>query len=402
MQIKNQKLENYCLCGYAVLLIHNILMSFSTIAVSGYVQMFLLAAAACCTIGMIWETRYFSYKEAGITAFILTASFFGYQTSGKMDMLYFIFLLFFLKDVSAEEFLVTDLKVRSFLVSSLFLLSKFGIITDRIFLSGSVRRYGCGFNNPNTFGFMLFIIFSEYLILYSRQNLKQIPVLAILFSVIIYFFSGTKTAIMLIAIFAVIYFTVQARKINMKPKAAVFILIPPAITLLLTMAYTARNGLAMTINRLMTGRLAFYKSFYRRYPPSLFGHKVVYISSAMSHKYKISALVCDNVYLYLLCNLGIIAFLIWMTSLFMASYWQLRENNTNSFLFLMMLGIYGIAENTMGNPMMFPGIIFCAEAFAMLLHRNLHIFDHFAEENTHMRQKYNLEREGIKNVQRAY
>ena len=361
MNTTNFKRDAANIC-YAFLLIHNILMSFSTIDVPMWGQMVLLGFAGLFFCGYLWEKRYFAYGEIAFFAGMILLCTKIYLETGKMDMLYYTFLLFLLQESNIERFLLTDIFIRGSLTAVMFILSNAGFIQNNIYEETGVLRYGCGFNNPNSFGYMIFLLYLEYLVLQAyrkREWVLSIVILCIVSCILVWQYSVTRTSVILMILTAVVFLI----RMFVNLKVAWLFVIPPLLTNVLINGYRNMVPFVLQINEFMTGRIRFFSSFLIRYPPTLFGNQVTYISSKQARMQGVGAVVCDNLYLFLLCNLGIVAVIIWGLGILLAIQ---KKKSEISLLFLLMICVYGIAENTMSNPMMFPAIVCIANAVSSL------------------------------------
>lgn len=351
-----------------LLFVHNILVSFSTLNVSEYAQIIFLLFAALCFGTALYKIRYFDIGSLCMFGSLILLSAASYKSTGKMDMLYVLFLLFFLQYVRIDDFIMTDLIARSSLTAFLFFLSHTGLIENSTYPAEAVR-VGSGFHNPNTFGIMIFLIFLDLIIL--DLHIWHMHSIMILFAYLISFlsvlaFSKTKTSLLILTAVLFGYMILKHKGPGKVRTKAVFLpVIPAAFSMIAIQAYKMGNPAAIILNRFLTSRLALIGRYLDLYPPTLLGNKVTYIQSSLAKRMRVQAVICDNIYAYLLCNLGILMFLMWMIFVACALSYAAQKKDKAGILSITALLIYGITENTMSNPMFFPVIIYAAAFLKM-------------------------------------
>lgn len=358
--------------GYTLMMYHNLLVSFSTVKVPLWLQAFMLAAAFLTLFGCILNGRYQKLKTIVMTFSVIIVGVFVLVGTGKMDVIYFGVLLFLTQFVDEKAFLRIDLRNRVVLVLLLLFFSKFGFIPDTMFRkysSGLVASYayGGGFNNPNSLGMMFCLIFLEILLLLPKGK-RTVVWAGFFFCMMVVctlFLCGTRTAVLLMILAFTFYVLhskgfLQTRFWIAYGHLAVVML--AAVSFLLCKGYEQRNSIAVTLNGFLTGRLALCSSFMRKYPATLFGNTVVYYSSTASRALSIPTVVCDNVYIYLLHNLGIVVFWGWLILMTKVSKYLLRNGYSLEFFMMCVVFVYGFMENTMANTMFFPFIVYCSRA----------------------------------------
>lgn len=364
---------------FSILFFHNILVSFSTVPMPIVVQIIMLIIAFIAFILFIAMQK-ISLKTIIQTILFVALSGISYYFTKKMDLLYISFMLFFLSYIDEKSFLKVDLRNRIIIVLSLFVLAKTGIIEDKnglatgnaIFQNTSIR-YSCGFRNPNTFGFSLVLISIEATLLMRHAKQKKILEMlgVILLAILLVFlFSGTKTAIIILLIELLLVFV--PRKMNsIKPKRIkiYYFLFPlfTLVTFVLCVLYKSGSSFGYFVNKLITGRIALLCEISNKFSLSLFGNTIIYASSHESVAQKIGAVICDNVYYYQLYNFGIVGWLIWSFLSFITFKYLRNKNDKFAILCFVLILIAGLVENTMSVVFFMPFILYYAHALKALL-----------------------------------
>lgn len=355
--------------AFSMLFFHNILVSFSTVPMPTIVQLAMLLIAFGAFLLFIAKQK-LSFKTIVQTAIFVLIGAITYYFTKKMDLFYISFMLFFLSFVDEKSFLKVSLRNRIFIVLALFILAKTGLIrdiyiTNQSMFQNSSYRYGCGFKNPNTFGFSLVLISIEAILLMRHARKKKtiemiaIILLALLF---IYIFSGTKTAYIILLIELLIVIMPRRMK-NIKSNRIkpYYFLFPvfTLITFLLCYLYKSQNSFATLVNDLITNRIDFLNRVSDNYSLKLFGNNIAYSSVSGPNA---QIIICDNLYYYQIFNIGIVAWLIWSFLSFI-TFWYLRKRNDKyAILLFAVILIMGFVENTMSIVFFMPFILYFAHA----------------------------------------
>lgn len=358
--------------GYIFLFVHNIIFSFSTLNVTYSFHFFMLFVAFSCFLIYSMIIRKFNLRNLVVIILVIILGLISYRYSGKMDLLYFSFLLFFSQFILNDSFIVFDLFTRIAVTLILFALSYFGVIQNMQYIKsisiGSTRfAYGCGFNNPNSFGIMVFCILVDCLLLLKDKKRKRDSValflIYIALSALVYKFSGTKTSLLLMFLLYVLFVLYNKKFFYLKlSKYSHFIILFFFVFGFITViGYRASNPLILALNRIITGRIGLWDSFIRLYPVRLFGNYVTYIGSYQANQQMISAVICDNVYIYYLHNLGLIPCLFWGIIICKTFQYLLSKKMEAECLSFLVFCIYGLVENTIANVMFFPMVVFCSK-----------------------------------------
>lgn len=354
--------------GYFFLFAHNLLVSYSTASVSLPGQMIMLVAALLFFASHLFCYGYLSAELLLTTLSMVAAAVLVFWFTGKLDLIYLVFLLFIANYIPADDFIRADIFCRIILVLLIVVLSQTGIIRNKslvtdTFIGQHTVRHGLGFRNPNTFGNMLLIIFVELCILLQERELWRhllCPLSAILLITIIAMTSVTRTAILLILLALILNYIQLPKESTLYRIAKYAIPLLCLLCILLAQLYRSGLGAAINLNSLVSGRLGFISSFMRRYSIRLFGNKVSYISGSYASQYATRAVICDNFYIYELFNMGAIAFALWCWVGYSAISNLWKNNRLLELNYFLLFLLYGLMENTITNVIFFPLVVYAA------------------------------------------
>lgn len=358
--------------GYGLMLSHNILVSFSTLAVPVWVQAVMLLAALILFGGCILRQRFLELRDAGVIGCVVILGVLSAQRTGKLDVIYFAAMLFLCRYGEERAFLKADLIVRVAVLVLLLYLSGFDVIVNTVFRKYSRQEnvgyaYGSGFNNPNSMGMMLFLICVDALLLLEPGGRGQIMAVALclLLGSLTLVLAGTRTAAVLTGAALVLYVLWDNGLFRGGPWSRWGPWAAGAVaagSFLACYGYRAGWTMAELLNGLVTDRLVHLNAFMDRYPATLLGSRVTYLSSAQARELNQTVTVCDNIYVYLLHNLGLLPFLGWLALMTRTARDLLRRGRLLVWLMLCLMLVYGFMENTMANVMFFPFVFFCSRA----------------------------------------
>lgn len=356
--------------GYGLLLSHNILVSFSVLELSLWVQGVMLLCALVLFAGCILRQRLPDFRTVVAVGGIAALGILCALHSGKLDVLYFAALLFLCRYCPERSFFRADLAARAAMVLLLLYLSGFDFVMNTVFRKYTLREsyaFGGGFNNPNSMGMMLFLICTDILLLqHSGSGFRgRVLGVCLVFTLLILLLAGTRTAAVLTILaggLLLLYSRGGFRGRFWRKWGWLVPLAAAAGSFLACYAYRAGWPGSEGFNTLVTGRLAHLNAFISRHDVTLFGREVVYLSSARARELGLPITVCDNVYVYLLHNLGLVPFLGWLWVMVRTAADLLRRDAVKAWLMFCVMLLYGFMENTMANVMFFPFVFYCARA----------------------------------------
>ncbi len=204
--------------------------------------------------------------------------------SRDVTLVKFILLIYAFKGVSFHNCVKVDLYVRAIGVITVLLLCKVGIIEDVLVTRGEIVRHSLGFYHPNVFGDNVVLLFFEYIYLQiydketSWKNIITYSAIGIALSIITYFVSNTRSAIL--AIFMILM-GIIVKKCNIIEKLKnnktikfiitnIFIILE-IFTIIITISYYNNNFIGNIVNKMFSLRLYYNVQFFEHFGITPFG-----------------------------------------------------------------------------------------------------------------------------------
>ena len=182
-------------------------------------------------------------------------------------------------------------------------------------VSGEIRyRYAFGFAHANYLGAMFIVLFlsdlNRRIVKYTLHNyVIWIGVALFLFEVV-----DTRTSAALIGggllLVALVNWCGQKKVFE----AAVSAVTPlcAIASLLLARLYLCAPAVISPVDKLLSNRISYASSYINEYPITLFGQKIIQVSTQEAMTSHTSALVLDNAYIHLLIHFGLIALIVFV------------------------------------------------------------------------------------------
>ena len=187
--------------------------------------------------------------------------------------------------------------------------------------------------------------------IYIHRNKFKYIYLIPLFAVvifIIYYTDSRASALLLILFIIYCLFSKTLSKffdinINKKVFTNIFLILT-ILSFIMAYLYRINNQLGIILNELFTTRIQFIDYYLNNYNITLFGNKLLLISSENAKLLGVSPLILDNLFAYLLLRYGLVSFLIIM--IFYNKSIKIAYKHNNKFLvaILVLLAIYGLME----------------------------------------------------------
>ncbi|MBR5287082.1 MAG: hypothetical protein IKU34_00635 [Clostridia bacterium] len=220
-----------------------------------------------------------------------------------------------------------------------------------ISVSGEMK-YTFGFGHPNTFSCLLMNI----LLMWSWMNYHRLRMQHILIQILIvlffYVFTGTRTILLSIFIFAALFVFVKKSRKDLH--LLVRYLIPLAVVchMVVIPLYIGHHPLAELVNKLLSNRIKLGGYWYAHKGLSAFGQNLMSFQAVWDDVWQMSgSLTFDNIYTCLAINFGMVWLAVLCVLFYRISF--LRDVKVN--LFLVMWALYGVTEVHGVNPvMLFP------------------------------------------------
>ncbi len=291
--------------------------------------------------------------------FIISAiivCFISSRLSGDYLPLRFIFVILASKNVEFDKLVKNDMMVRIFLLIIVVLLHCFGMTNDYIlYRSDGTIRNSMGFSHPNVFSFHLLIIGFEFFYI-KYINKSKIKIMDYLFLIIVLIVmnvcSDSRSSMLAVSFFGIMFiFRNNLFNLCKKHKSALFtfgfmFILLTIISYVCAVTYTPSNSFLYKLDSLTSYRLFYSNYFYNTYGLSMFGQKIITISTEFARLNGVNALVLDNVYIQLLVRYGLCVYCVFATLFIKGTYYSYEKKNMYMFIILITLVIFGLMESS--------------------------------------------------------
>ena len=255
----------------------------------------------------------------------------------------FIKLLLFsiaIVNIKFKDLIKFDMYLRGILILTVVILCKIGIATDVVVLyNGISLRHSMGFTNPNTLGIATFILVCDILYICDMKlNLKSFIAISAI-TVWLYYMSRSRTALLLILFIVVLAFInrLLPKLFSSDVLKMIFYLTPVVlsiITFIVVKGYISGDLWAEKINELLSGRVNSIANFVEELSITFWGQPI--------HETLDKTL--DNTYAFVLYDLGICVFALFMVSYFLIIKRNIKDN-TAICLIAFCFMVYGLSEH---------------------------------------------------------
>lgn len=237
--------------------------------------------------------------------------------------------------LSAKKMIKTDLFVKIAMLIIICMSSVLGLTSDRLMFRDGVARPSFGFAHPNHLGYILAMIYADYVLVRKSSVKKTVLSVAIGASMIgMCLVAGSRTPLYIFAILipidifrnrSIMLFKIIARyPIQFMP--VVFLV----VSVIVTLAYDAHIPFAEELNEMTSDRLSLQNYYFKERSLGLFGEKVT--------KW------LDNGYLRIFYNYGILAGCA-MLALTIKAIRVSKTNNPMIAMVFISLLIYALSEH---------------------------------------------------------
>ena len=265
-----------------------------------------------------------------------------------------------------DVFIKKDLWIRTIIFLLIIALCSLGLTEDVIlYRSNGLIRHSFGFLHPNTFAIWLAGIVIDIFYLSSKKCKTKDSynawkyIFGVLSCVFMYFYCDARGAEICLIVLMIGYLALQ--KENIRRICGLFLVALPWILLILSIVATIYFGqgskIALAINDLTSGRLAYANAFLRYYGVNFFGHNLELLGQWESNSSLLTIL--DNAYIRLLVQYGIVCtFLVLFMYSAMIKY-SLHDNNSKniSAIFVAIL-FMGLVEHHIFIIAVYPVILY--------------------------------------------
>ena len=293
---------------------------------------------ALIIIEFLVQLKKYKYKEI-IKLFILLilSLIFVYKTNNYL-ILKLVLIIISVKNVDLDAQIKYDIKLRVIFLGIMLILLNVGIATDVTALFGEKIRHSMGFTNPNVLGHHILILCMELLFIYRNSKKITTNIICILIMGISYYYSGSRTAVLLFILLIFCFFILRKNKdICEKKYIKSIIKYSPIWTTVLVFfvfyLYKSGNQLGIVINNLLSGRLLNIDYFSSNFPITLFGSDLTIISKS-----------CDTAPIYMLYAFGIVGLFLYIFSFIKLFSILYKRRNYHLIIIMFIFVLYGISE----------------------------------------------------------
>lgn len=350
MRFRIPRINNYYKLGLLCLIIKTVFGTSNILGIGGIADTILSVIGAAFLFVSVMKR---GCKPIAYYAYIAVTALAAYTSYriGNLRILMVVILC-----IAASRQNIDETINMMFFYETIFLLmhvvlapvtSLFGV-DNWIYMSGKMK-YTFGFGHPNVFSCLLLNV----LLMWSWMNYDKLKIRHVVAQVFVvlffYIFTGTRAA--LISIICFLLLVCYRKFIRADMRLAVRFIIP-AMTLGSVMSiflYIARNPIAVALNKLLSTRVKLGAYWFTQKGITMFGQNLNNTNAVWDSVWQLSGTVTfDNIYTYLLINIGII----WLVLLGILFYRISFMKNAKYNLFLIVWALYGITEVHGINPVM--------------------------------------------------
>ena len=287
-----------------------------------------------------------SYKYLILSILLLLSGVLVYFQTNRLNFLVYSMLLVLLVNVDMKVVLRNYVVVAGILVVGVFLLSLAGIVPNLQYNRAGVIRNSFGFIYPTDFASHCFYLFLAISYLLKDKLIWTRSLFGVLLSAFIikYCDARLNALSILLATVIFIYFYYSKEK-----KLKIFALFPysavifASIVTYLSYKFSWSNPFLVSINKLITGRLALGRNAFTTFEVHLFGTRnVQFIGSGGKTESVIGYNYVDSSYVQMLFTYGIVPVVLLIVIYVVASRKQYKDGQ---YLFVAILSL--IAFNCM-------------------------------------------------------
>ena len=287
-----------------------------------------------------------SYKYLILSILLLLSGVLVYFQTNRLNFLVYSMLLVLLVNVDMKVVLRNYVVVAGILVVGVFLLSLAGIVPNLQYNRAGVIRNSFGFIYPTDFASHCFYLFLAISYLLKDKFIWTRSLFGVLLSAFIikYCDARLNALSILLATVIFIYFYYSKEK-----KLKIFALFPysavifASIVTYLSYKFSWSNPFLVSINKLITGRLALGRNAFTTFEVHLFGTRnVQFIGSGGKTESVIGYNYVDSSYVQMLFTYGIVPVVLLIIICVVASKKQYKDGQ---YLFVAILSL--IAFNCM-------------------------------------------------------
>lgn len=251
-----------------------------------------------------------SFKYLIFSSLLLLSGILVYFQTGKLNFLVYSALLVLLVDVDMKVVLKTYLIVAGILVLSVFILSLLGAVPNLQYNREGVIRNSFGFIYPTDFASHCFYIFLAFSYLLKDKFIWIRSLIGLLLSFFIIKYCDARLnafSIILATIIFIFFYFNEDKKFRVYSIFPYSVVLCSSIMMYLSYIFSWGSPFLVSINKLITGRLALGKNAFNIFGVHLFGTRdVLFKGSGGKTEAVIDYNYVDSSYVQMLFTYGVI------------------------------------------------------------------------------------------------
>lgn len=268
-------------------------------------------------------------------------------------LIFMTLIAFSLSNVRPRKVLSVSAVLISTLLLFVFILSKFGVISNLIFYRGEVSRQSLGMIYPLTFSGYLFFLAVAISILFGQKHSNLTALCLVVLCSITYFINQARNdSLMILLLIIAIYFSKYLPKVLQffSKFYIVFMAFIALVTPFVTNLLKTGSPIYVIIDKLVSGRLYLQSELLSEFKPTLFGQYIYENGNGGLSNSMLPYFYIDSAFTKLLFLNGILFFIAFIFS------WLIRIHSLNKSHFYFLTTIFvivwidGIAQESLQLP----------------------------------------------------
>ena len=251
-----------------------------------------------------------SYKYLVLSILLLLTGIVVYLQTGRLNFLVYSTLLVFLVNVDMKVILKNYIFVSSIVLIVVFILSLLGIVPNLQYNRGGVIRNSFGFIYPTDFASHCFYLFIAYSYLLKDRLIWMRSIVGLLLAAFVIKYCDARLnalSILLATIIYIYFYVVGEKKLRIYAILPYSVLIFSSLMMYLSYMFSWSSPFLVSINKLITGRLALGRNAFSSFTLNLFGTRdVLFIGSGGKTEAVIGYNYVDSSYVQMLFTYGIV------------------------------------------------------------------------------------------------
>ncbi len=302
-----------------------------------------------CAVANILFFSDYSLKQLLYIAAVLGIFYISFSVSRSRHLLQGFILVFSAKRINWHRFIISNTCFYPFLLLSIFICNRIGLISSLNFPRGNLIRTDMGFSHPNVLGAYLMIICMSWMIVrYEKLIIYDYFVFA---AIIAYIWIGpnsrSSALTLTLMVLALPFFKKQSHLFRQKiihTFISLSYLLGFFASYICALLYNAENSLLTFIDRMLSGRISLANIFLQNYPSTLFGQKLKLVSSAQSSINGSPSAILDNAYIRMYLETGIIPTMVFLCIMTATIYYLISKEQYSLVLCLCLFAVYSLFE----------------------------------------------------------